>query len=160
MDPIVVWLSIFLALAIVMFVAEVFVPSAGLLSVLGTVFLTIAIFLCFRINRWLGVSAMVAVVAIAPFAVALAVRVWQRTPIGKQMVLSSTVGELTRDRVLIGTEGVALTEMRPMGECEFGQSRVEAKSEMGRVIPAGRKVKVIEYHDTVATVREVETDRV
>ena len=155
MEPIVVWLLILLALATVMFVAEIFVPSAGLLALIGTVCLCIAIVLCFWINRWLGVGAMVAVVAVAPFAIALAMRMWQKTPIGKQMVLSNTVGELSSDRVLIGAEGIALTEMRPMGECEFGATRVEAKSEMGRVIPAGRRVKVIEYHDTVATVREV-----
>ncbi len=157
MDPIVIWLIILLALATIMFVAEVFIPSAGLLAIFGTLCLVGAIVLCFMIDKWLGVGAMVVVIIAAPFVVAMAINLWQRTPIGRKMVLRTTGGRLSTERVLVGTEGVALTEMRPMGECEFGDTRIEAKSEMGRIIPAGRKVKIIEFHDTVATVREMET---
>lgn len=156
MEPIVSWLIILFVVAIVMFVAEIFVPSGGLLSVLGTACLFAGIVLCFVINKWLGTGVLVGTIIAAPFVIGAAINLWQKTPIGKKMVLRTTVGELSSERVLVGTEGVAITEMRPMGECEFGETRIEAKSEMGRVIAAGRKVKVIEYQDTVATVREVE----
>lgn len=157
MDPIVIWIIILFSLTVILFVAEVFVPSGGVLAILATICLLATIVLAFMINRWFGVAVLVGTVMAAPFLAAMAIRLWQKTPIGKKMVLNHTVGELTSERVLVGTEGITLTEMRPMGECEFGQIRIEAKSETGRFIPAGRRVKVIEYHDTVATVREVDT---
>jgi membrane-bound ClpP family serine protease len=160
MEPIYVWLIILITVALAMFVAELFVPSGGLLAIGGALALTVAVILCFVINRWVGVGVLVAIVLIAPFAVHWGIGFWQKTPIGKRMVLTATVGELPRTQVLVGSVGVALTEMRPMGEVEVGETRIEAQSEMGRIIPAGRQVKILSLTDGVATVREVMAENV
>lgn len=150
------WLIILLAIALVMFVAELFVPSGGLLAIIGAVSLTAAIVICFTIDRWLGVGVTVASVLIAPFVMAGSINLWQRSPIGKRMIITQTVGNLPKTEVLIGSTGIALTEMRPMGEVEVGEVKIEAQSEMGFVIPAGSKVKVLAMSGGIATVRQMQ----
>ncbi len=149
------WLIILLAIAVVMFVAELFVPSGGLLAIIGAASLTAAIIICFSIDRWLGVGVTVASMLIAPFVFAGSINLWQRSPLGKRMIITQTVGELPLPEILIGSSGVALTEMRPMGEVEVGEVRIEAQSEMGFIIPAGAKVKVLAMSGGIATVREL-----
>ena len=153
----VIWLIILLSLAIVMFVLELFVPSGGLLAIAGALALTASVAVCFSIDRWLGVGAMVAIVVLTPFVWAGAMSIWPKTPMGRRLILTTTAGELPKVHVLIGSMGTTMTEMRPMGEVEVGETKLEANSEMGIIIPAGRKVKVISLSDGVATVREVKT---
>ncbi len=148
-----IWFGILLTLAIVFLLAEVFVPSAGLLGVLGLGCLLAAVIVCFFANRWLGAGVSIGLLVISPFAINGALRIWQRTPIGKKMILTQTTENNPQPTVLVGSSGVALTELRPMGECEFGDTRLDAQSEMGQVIPAGAKVKVISVSSGVATVR-------
>lgn len=150
-----IWLIIFLGLALAMFVAELFLPSGGLLAVAGAACMTGAIIVCFKIDRWLGSGLLVASVVIAPFAIGWGVSLWQKTFVGKRMVLSEVVGQMPRAQVLIGSVGVALTEMRPMGEVEIGDVKIEAQSEMGMIIPAGRRVMVLSMTGGIATVREI-----
>ncbi len=155
MAPIVFWLIALLIIAAVMFVAELFVPSGGLLAIGGAIALTAAVVLCFMIDRWVGIGATVAILLLTPFAWMGAMNLWPKTPMGKRMILTETAGELPRSHVLVGSTGRTLTEMRPMGEVEVGDVRIEAHSEMGVIIPAGRSVKVISLADGVAIVREI-----
>jgi membrane-bound serine protease (ClpP class) len=158
MTPLVTWLIILLVAAIIVFVAEVFVPSAGILSVVGGVLLLGAIGVAFGINKWAGVGMTAAVVAATPFAFAVGVSVWSKTPIGRQMTLTATSGEATKINVLIGETAVAVTDLRPMGECETtgaAPTRVECQAEMGQILPAGTRVKILSIEAGVATVRAV-----
>lgn len=155
MSATLVWLFTLLSIATVLYVAEVFIPSHGVLTVLATACLVGVVVLCFVINRWLGTGALVAIALLGPVGLSLGVSVWQRTPVGKKMVLHGIAGEPPRPFVLIGSTGVTLTELRPMGECEFGDQRIEAKSEFNRLVPAGRAVVAIALNDGVATVRSI-----
>ena len=53
-----------------------------------------------------------------------------------------------------GQPGVAVSELRPGGVCEFGDQRVPSQSEAG-IIRAGTPVRVVAYADGRATVRAV-----
>lgn len=156
MSPTLVWLFTLLSVAIVLYVAEVFIPSHGVLTVLATACLVGVVGLCFLIDRWLGTGALVAIALLGPVGLSLGISVWQRTPVGRKMVLRSVAGEPDRPFVLIGSTGVTLTELRPMGECEFGDRRIEVKSEFNQIVPAGRPVVAIAMSDGVATVRTID----
>ena len=158
MSPTLIWLFAMLAIATVLYVAEVFIPSHGVLTVLATACLSIVVVLCFVLNQWLGVGALVAIVLLGPIGLSLGVSVWQRTPVGKKMVLHSTTGPPPRPFVLVGSTGITITELRPMGECEFGDNRIEARSEYNHLIPPGQPVVAIALNDGVATVRTVNTE--
>ena len=156
------------ALAILLFVggvilllAEVFLPTHGLLGVLGAIGLLGGVGVCFSINEFLGLGAAVALVVLMPFATALWVKVWPHTPAGKRLILGpvepSAAGGITAPPVHVGQFGVVVSELRPGGVCEFGPAseRVEARSERGAVIPAGHRVEVVALVDHRPVVRAV-----
>lgn len=155
MDPLITWAIILAILAVVIFVAEIFLPSGGLLGIAAVACVAASVVLCFIINRWLGAGVSIALLILAPFLWMAGISLWQRSPVGKRLTLTTTVGELPAPHVLVGATGVTITELRPMGECEVGEARIESQSEMGVVIPAGRKVKVLSIASGVATVREI-----
>lgn len=148
-------LAAFFALTgVVLLVGEVLLPTHGILGVAGLLGIAAAIATCFVIDRILGIGVLLASVIAAPFVVGLGVRLWERTPIGRRIVLQTPVDDVPRaPLVRIGQTGLAVTELRPMGECEFdGGLRLEATSEHG-IIPIGRSVRVVALSDRRPVVR-------
>ena len=148
-------LAILLALAgAVLIIAEMLLPSQGILGVAGALALGACVVTCFRIDSRLGFGVLVAMVAAAPVAAMLWVKLWPRTPVGRRMILSPVSGEPATAPVHVGQTGVTVSELRPMGVCAFGDERVEARADHG-TIPAGRQVRVVELIDRRPTVRAV-----
>ena len=148
-------LAILLLLAgLVLLVAEMLLPTQGVLGVLGAAALAACVVTCFRIDSRLGFAALVAMVLAAPFAWVLFVKVWPRTPVGRRMILAPAGADVAAVPVAVGQTGVAVSELRPMGVCTFGDERVEARAERG-TIPAGTRVKVVGVTDRRPTVRAV-----
>ena len=128
---------------IILIAGEVLLPTHGILGILGGLAVLAGVVVCFGIHVWLGVAALVACAVATPFAGAAAVKIWPKTPIGRRMVLpAATETPATETPVRVGQEGVAISELRPMGMCEFDGLRVEATSEHGIVAP-GAPVRVI-----------------
>ena len=151
-------LAILLALAgAALLVAEMLLPSQGVLGGAAALALAGCVVVCFRIDSRLGFGAVVAVVVAAPLVGMLWVRVWPRTAAGRRMILSPVGGDTPPATVGVGRTGVAVSELRPMGVCAFGTERLEARSERG-TIPAGTRVQVVEVVDRRPTVRAVTTD--
>ena len=100
---------------------------------------------CFRIGPWLGVSVLGVMVLASPFLFMWMMELWPRTPVGRRLVLNATVPQAERPAVIQrGQEGKTVTELRPIGECDFGAIRAEVISEYG-IIAAGSVVKVIAH---------------
>lgn len=149
---------LFFAAGAVLLLAEVFLPTHGLLGALGAVGLLCGVGACFVLDQYLGLVAAVAVVCLAPFAAALWVKVWPHTPMGKRLILGPVdpgPAPAMAPRVRVGQVGVVLSELRPGGVCEFGTpgERLEARCEHGGVIPAGRCVQVVAVVDGRPRVR-------
>jgi membrane-bound ClpP family serine protease len=150
------------AAGVLLVVAEVFLPSHGVLGVLGAIGLVAGVIVCLSVNQYLGLVAALTLVLLLPFATALWLKVWPHTPVGKRLILgpAERQGAATPPRVYVGQVGVVVSELRPGGVCEFGGSgaaaseRIEARAEHG-VIPAGRQVEVIAVVDHRPLVRAV-----
>jgi len=156
-------LAVFLYVACaVLIVAEVFLPSGGILSVcaLACVVGGVAIWFHFStVAGWLGI--VVAIVMI-PLLLAGAYKVLPKTRFGRQVILAGPIRERgdaiadTPELVkLPGRTGVVLTPLRPVGMCDFAGRRVECVAESGYV-PKDNKVMVIRVEGTQVTVRVVE----
>ena len=160
MDPLLLILLLVVG-AVVLLFGDLFIPSGGIMSVLGVGLLLTAVFVCFTINRWLGLATLFGVTVASPFVVAGTVRAWRRTPVGKKLLLNDddARGHLPREVVRVGSEGRTLSALRPMGEAEFdlagASTTVQAKSEIGD-LPPGRRIRVIHFNDGVATVRPID----
>ncbi len=158
MDPIVLIVILVVAATLLLF-GDLFIPSGGVMSVIGAGLLLTAVVVCFTINRWLGLVVLFAVVLSSPFVAAGMIKAWQMTPIGKRMTLASgpAPSPVPMNVVRVGAVGRTLTALRPMGEAEFprdtgGSAEVQVTAESGD-LPADTVVRVIHFKDGLATVR-------
>ena len=157
MSPLVLILLL-VAAGTVLIVADLVLPSGGLLSVLGVGAIVTAVIVCFTIDRWIGLAALVGTAFASPFVAAGLIAAWQRTPVGRALVLDHAEPTPPREVVRVGLVGTTLSALRPMGECvfhgDFGETTIQCKSEFGD-LPPGASVRVTHYKDGVATVRRV-----
>jgi membrane-bound serine protease (ClpP class) len=149
-----VWALLLGAAGVFLLVAELGLPTHGIVGVMGVLSILAGVGACFFINAWLGLGILLALVAVTPFAWMAFVNLWPRTPMGKRLVLSEISGAVMPSGVRVGQVGVTVTELRPWGECEFDGLRVEATSEYG-IIGLGKSVRVIALTDGRAVVREI-----
>ncbi len=137
------------AIGIVLIVGELLLPAHGTLGIIGGGAILGAIGIGFHMNQWLGVGMLIVTLIVAPFAATL----WPRT-VGKRMILQSIESTAHPPHVGLGKIGVAVSDLRPMGWCEFDDERHEVRAEMG-VIPNGRQVRVVNIESGRLVVREV-----
>lgn len=141
---------------IVLIVGEALLPTHGVLGLIGLLCFAGVIGICFYINRWLGLSVFAGAVLVSPVLIQLSVKLWAMSPIGKRVILPPVEVAQAPSPVHVGTTGIAVSELRPLGECEFGNARLEAASELG-IIRTGDRVRVVAIENGRPTVRRVET---
>jgi membrane-bound ClpP family serine protease len=159
------WLvfAIFLYLACAaLIIAEVFVPSGGLISILALACLIGGIVIFFNhssIAGWIGV--IIALIMI-PSVLVLAYKILPRTKFGRNVILApperqqgDAIPDTSDLRQMLGAVGTVLTPLRPVGMCDFSGRRVECVAESGYV-DKGKRVKVIDVESTQLTVRIIE----
>jgi membrane-bound ClpP family serine protease len=134
--------ALLMLIGIALLIAEVLLPSHGLLGLGAAGFIVAAIFVAMRQNSWAGLGLLLGVVAMSPFAWMAFVKIWPKTPIGRRIILPPVAHETPPPPVRVGQAGVTMSELRPIGVCEFDGVRVEAHSEHG-IVPPGTAVKVV-----------------
>jgi len=145
----------------VLIVAEIFVPSGGLISIAALVCLIGGLMIFFKqeeIPKWVGiVTALVEV----PIVLTVAYKIFPKTPFGKSVTLAppkKQAGEGVPDteglKKLLGSVGEVITPLRPVGMVDFDGHRVECVAE-GGYVDKGIKVKVIDVESTQLKVRVV-----
>jgi membrane-bound ClpP family serine protease len=171
-----------LVLAIVLFftgvllgVAEIFIPSAGLLLVLSISAFIVSIVCAFKVSAVLGIATVLAAPVVMLIALVKGLKVFPKTFIGRRMILShpdepadahtpsvppgpapaSTGPPAEQNGELVGREGVARTELRPSGSAQIGDRRYNVVS-AGDFVGQGAKVRVIETCGNRIVVEAVE----
>jgi membrane-bound serine protease (ClpP class) len=140
-------------------VAEVFIPSFGLLSVCALACLAGGVTIFFHHSPLAGTIGVVVAVVMVPSLLVTAYRVLPKTRFGKRVILSpplrvrgEAISDVSQLQQLIGRTGRVLTTMRPVGMCDFDGRRVECVAERGYLLK-DNKVKVIGVEGTQVTVR-------
>ena len=166
--------SLGLTAAALFFLAlELFLPSGGILALLTGACAISSIIVMFMFDDILGLLNLAAYVLIGPFVLYWSIRIWERSPIGRKLILGATEEGLDsggesvqrseserRERVdsirsFIGDHGVADTQLRPVGFVRIDGHRIDAIAE-GDVIEAGARIRVVEAYDNQVKVRAVE----
>ncbi len=143
-------------------IAEVFVPSGGLISIFALACLIGGAVIFFQHSAtagWIGVG--IAAVMI-PAVLIFAYRMFPKTRFGKSVTLTppkrqqgDAIPDTSELKEMLGEVGVVLTPLRPVGMCDFAGQRIECVAE-GGYIDKDKKVKVIDVESTQLTVREIE----
>ncbi|UCE61061.1 MAG: hypothetical protein JSU63_04790 [Phycisphaerales bacterium] len=137
-------------LGVLILVAEIFIPSHGILSVAGLGFLIAAVVRTFSYGgREAGVIAIFACVVFVPSFAFFAIKYWPMTPIGRKIAppnpkLSAADTSLPVEELasLVGKCGKSVSPLRPVGICDFDGQRVSCVCEMG-MLEAGVVVEGI-----------------
>jgi membrane-bound ClpP family serine protease len=159
------WLvfAIFLYLACAaLIIAEVFVPSGGLISILALACLIGGVVIFFQHSSIAGWIGLITALIMIPSALVLAYKVFPRTRFGKNVMLApperqqgDAIPDASEIKEMLGAVGTVLTPLRPVGMCDFSGQRVECVAESGYV-DKGKRVKVIDVESTQLTVRIIE----
>jgi membrane-bound ClpP family serine protease len=165
MDDLVIWGLILLGAAVLIVVVELFVPTAGALSVTAGVLAIAGIICMFRADVIWGFSSLLAVLILVPAALVFGLRIWPSTPLGRRIIGTPTEEEVEKQRIaeeedkkrrdsMIGAEGVVLQDLRPIGVVEVNGRRYDARAE-SRFIQTGARIRVVQVEGMELKVRQV-----
>ena len=155
LDPI-GWAVVLMVVGCGILVLEIFIPSGGLLSFLAFVALVGSMVVAFNQSLTTGLSFMAVAVLAVPLAIAIAFKLWPKTPMGKAILGELPSEEETRPddprRSLVGRVGVAQSLMLPSGAVLIDGKLFDAVSQ-GMAIDPGQPVVVVEVKANRVMVR-------
>ena len=142
--------------------AEVFVPSGGIISICALCCLIGGLMIFFHHSSTTGWIGIVVAIVMIPSVLVLAYKIFPKTRFGKAVTLpppkrqqGDAIADTNQLKELLGEVGTVLTPLRPVGMGEFSGRKVECVAESGYV-DKGKKVKVIRVQSTQLTVRVIE----
>ena len=146
----------------VLIVAEVFVPSGGIISILAAACLVGGIAIFFRYGNTAGIIGIVAAAVLIPAVIIFSYRMFPKTKFGKSVTLEpperepgDAIPDVEDLREFLGKTGTVLTPLRPVGMCDFSGRRIECVAEAG-LIEKDKQIEVIQVNGTQLTVRAID----
>lgn len=143
------WPLLLLAFGLLLLIAEVFIPSGGLIGLLAICCLGLSLWRAFQQSTDLGLMFLLADGLLLPMALAIAVYLWPRTPLARRVFLARPSPEEyevshSNQRLdhLVGQLGRALTTLRPSGMVDFDGRRLDGLSEDG-LIASGALIRAV-----------------
>ena len=160
MDPI-LWTFLFLCLAFIVAVLEVFLPSGAVFGVLAFALLITSIVFAFQVGIVFGSLYTFFVCLLVPVFLWWALRMWPKTWIGRQILLAPEEDpalcpneELQMFKQLVGKQGLAKSKMLLGGLIEIEDKRYSAVSD-SEPIDAGEPICVVRIEGTSIIVRKI-----
>ena len=146
-------------LSAALLVAEVFIPSFGLITVCSLACIVGGLAIFFKLNPAVGWCGVAVAIVMIPSVLVGAYKIFPKTSFGKSVSLDmpkkqkgegiSDINELSG---MLGRKGITTTVLRPVGMCDFAGKRLECVAESGYV-DRGVTVEVIKIEGTQLTVR-------
>jgi membrane-bound serine protease (ClpP class) len=140
---------VLLLLALALVVAELFLPSHGLLAILAALASIGAIVLAYRASPGAALIFAAIIFFAAPVVFYWAIRIYPTTPMGKRVLLEhpqagvkAFADEAAQLEHLVGQQGTAITLLRPAGSVEVEGRIIDAMSD-AEIIESGSRVEVL-----------------
>ncbi|MBC8202127.1 MAG: hypothetical protein H8E86_08780 [Planctomycetes bacterium] len=166
----IVWAFIFIGIALVLFFVEVFVPSGGIIALVGALAVIASLVAFFIHDLNTGLVATGIYIIFGPILAWIAFKIWASSPLAKRMILGGVVQEDPEEamqisnarqeeqiatlQLLVGQVGETITVLRPIGVVQIDGQRVDAMAETGS-IEANTPIKVVSVYDNQIKVREI-----
>jgi membrane-bound ClpP family serine protease len=165
MEPLLAWGLGLLLLAAVLLVIEFFVPSGGVLGLTAIAVAIAGVVCLFRVDAMWGAIGTLTILVGAPAALYFGLKLWPHTAVGRRIIgmpseterearIQAESEERRKIAMLIGREGIVLTDLRPVGTVEVDGQRYDALSDIG-FVRAGARVKVVGVDVAQLKVREI-----
>jgi len=158
-----VWAILLLVLGTGLALLEMFFPSAGILGFLSAASLIAAVVMGFYEGAFVGLLILLGAVVGLPTVIALGLKYWPKTAIGKRVLLTPPKSEevLPEDpekevlKKLIGRTGRAKSKMLLSGVVTIDGKTIDAVSE-SMPIEVGQPVRVIQVRGNRVVVRPID----
>ncbi len=149
-------LVLILAIGIGLIIVEIiFVPGTTIVGILGLICIIAGIlygFSTFGTPIGWGITAATVIISTAAIIISLKSGVWKKFALSDTM--DSKVNEHLPIAIKPGEEGVALSALRPIGNAEFGNDKMEVTT-LGELVESGSKVKVTHIEGRVIYVEQL-----
>ena len=133
-------------IGLVIIIAEILIPSAGMLAVLAVSLFGYSLYSAFTdISVNAGITFVVIDMLLLPFVIGYGFKLLAKSPMALQKKLSKDDGIVVQSadsQELIGKEGEAFTDLRPSGIAIIDEQRLDVVTE-GKYIDKGSKVVVV-----------------
>ncbi len=165
MEPTVIVILLFAA-GLVVLVAEIFIPSYGMLCFVGLAFLVAAIYRAYSdLTETAGHISVAATVVSLPTLAWIAVHTFHRTPWGRKIappnptpLAEEFAPQHEALKLHIGQTGRSVTPLRPVGTCMFNGERINCVAETG-MIEDGTEIEAIRIRGRELEVRPLSESR-
>ena len=166
MEPMLIWGLSLIAVAVLLIVVEMFVPSGGIIALTAGVIGVAGVVCLFLTDRnpilW-GSLGTLGLLVLFPTSLLLWIKLLPSTSWGQSLLGERPAAErqIVEDReqeqrdamrALLGEQGIALTPLRPIGTVEIDGSRYDALAE-GVAIERGDAIRVTRADQTQLRVR-------
>jgi len=132
-------------IGIMVIIAEIFIPSLGVLAVIALAILSYSIYIVFTsISTTAGVVFTGLDIIIVPLIVVLGIKILAKSPLSLKRELSKQNGVVSQKEKLetyINMKGTAVTDLRPAGMAQINSQRVDVVTD-GEYIEADTPVIV------------------
>lgn len=157
------WLSlIFFALGTVLIIAEIFLPTYGILGLVG---LALGAWGLMGQTPNIGEALVDLVIGVIVGIVAfyILVKLGYRVPFNNAIVLESSLNksrgfqsQVADNSVFLNQEATTITPLRPTGKAEFSDHNIHEVVSDSEIIGANERVKVVRVRNNQLLVRRVE----
>ena len=132
-------------IGIMVIIAEIFIPSLGVLAVIALALLSYSLYIVFTsISTTAGVIFTGLDIIIVPLIVVLGIKILAKSPLALKRELSKQNGVVSQKEELetyINMKGIAVTDLRPAGMAQINSQRVDVVTD-GEYIEADTPVIV------------------
>lgn len=143
----------------VVLMAEVLLPSGGVLSIIAAGLFVYSIYLAFTsISFDAGVMLIMADIIILPILAVIGLKALGRSPLALKSSLLKSDGVVSYDEKLsdlVGKEGVAVTNLRPSGTVRIENRRIDVVTR-GDFIEKGAAVEVAKVEGSRVVVKKTQ----
>lgn len=143
-------------IGVIVIIAEIILPSGGILSIIAISVLGFSLFKAFSISSNIGMIFSVADIIMIPLAVLLGLKLLAKSPVTLRKTLSKKEGVVSQKKdmdQLLDASGVAVTDLRPAGSIRIDKKKIDAVTQ-GEYIDKGALVHVIEVTGNQIIVKE------
>jgi len=132
-------------IGIMVIIAEIFIPSLGVLTVIALALLSYSLYIVFTsISTTAGIVLTGLDIIIVPLIVVLGIKILAKSPLSLKRELSKQNGVVSQKEKLetyINMKGTAVTDLRPAGMAQINSQRVDVVTD-GEYIEADTPVIV------------------
>ena len=167
MDHPLILAYILIVVGLLLMVAEMFIPSGGILFVLSIGAIAVGVGLTFIYGQTsYGIPTLIGVFIVLPIVVSFGLHYWPRTPMGRRMFQTGPEADDTVASMPVNLEleqlrgqvGRAVSPLRPAGLVDFGGRRIDVMTE-GMLVEADEWVRCIDVRAGKVVVRAIPKPR-